>query len=117
MDRSALTRERAYYIWESEGCPEGYAMEHWLRAEQEISANQDKQAAQPRFDTEASDQEGIRAAREYERGVKESEQKGQAEAQAAEAERALEGKEGEALKKAEQIGKSRRKGEDLGGAR
>jgi len=33
------------------------------------------------------------------------------------AERAVEGAEGAVLKKAEQVGKSRRKGEDLGGAR
>ena len=30
--------QRAYEIWVEEGCPEGRALEHWLRAEQEISS-------------------------------------------------------------------------------
>jgi hypothetical protein len=29
-------RERAYAIWEREGCPEGQAERHWLMAEQEL---------------------------------------------------------------------------------
>lgn len=29
-------RERAYRIWEEEGRPEGMALQHWLRAKQEI---------------------------------------------------------------------------------
>jgi flagellar biosynthesis regulator FlaF len=29
-------RERAYRIWENEGCPHGRDMEHWLQAEREI---------------------------------------------------------------------------------
>jgi len=31
-DRDKTVRERAYYIWEGEGRPEGRAREHWLRA-------------------------------------------------------------------------------------
>ena len=27
---------RAYEIWQSEGCPDGRAMEHWLRAVSEV---------------------------------------------------------------------------------
>jgi hypothetical protein len=27
---------RAFEIYVSEGCPEGYSVEHWLRAEQEL---------------------------------------------------------------------------------
>jgi len=30
-------RERAYAIWEEEGRPEGRHVDHWLRAEAEIS--------------------------------------------------------------------------------
>ncbi|WFU06114.1 DUF2934 domain-containing protein (plasmid) [Rhizobium sp. CB3171] len=30
-------RERAYAIWENEGRPEGRAVEHWERAERQIS--------------------------------------------------------------------------------
>lgn len=29
-------RERAYAIWQSEGCPEGCAEKNWLAAEEEI---------------------------------------------------------------------------------
>ena len=29
-------RERAYEIWNAQGCPEGRADEHWLTAEREI---------------------------------------------------------------------------------
>lgn len=31
-------RERSYYIWESEGFPEGKDREHWLRAKAELEA-------------------------------------------------------------------------------
>ncbi len=31
-------RDRAYEIWQAEGCPEGKEHEHWLRAEAEIAA-------------------------------------------------------------------------------
>lgn len=37
-DREARVRQRAHEIWESEGCPEGHAEEHWARANQEIDA-------------------------------------------------------------------------------
>jgi hypothetical protein len=30
--------ERAYLIWEKMGRPEGQALEHWLRAEAEVTA-------------------------------------------------------------------------------
>lgn len=122
MDQRHMIRELAYQMWEIEGRPEGRALEHWVRAERKVLSNgadehPHDEPAQPRFDTDASDQEGLRAAREYERGVKLSENGGQVEAKAKEAERAVEGSEGAALKKAEQVGKSRRKGEDMGGAR
>jgi hypothetical protein len=31
-DRDKTVRERAYYIWEGEGRPDGRDREHWLRA-------------------------------------------------------------------------------------
>jgi hypothetical protein len=116
-----MIRELAYQMWEIEGRPEGRALEHWVRAENKVMLNGDEhqqnEHPQPRFDTDASDQEGIRAAREYERGIQRTENGGQVEAKAEEAERAVEGSEGAALKKAERVGKSRRQGEDMGGAR
>lgn len=35
--QNKLIAERAYEIWEQEGCPEGRDQEHWLRAEAEIT--------------------------------------------------------------------------------
>jgi hypothetical protein len=34
-DRTAIAL-RAWEIWQKEGCPEGRALNHWLRAEQEL---------------------------------------------------------------------------------
>ncbi len=36
-NREQVIRERAYALWEAEGRPDGKAVEHWLRAEAEIS--------------------------------------------------------------------------------
>ena len=30
-------RDRAYAIWQEQGCPEGCDYEHWLMAEQEVA--------------------------------------------------------------------------------
>ncbi|MBY6264277.1 DUF2934 domain-containing protein [Azospirillum sp. 412522] len=35
--RNRMIQERAYQIWQEEGCPEGREQEHWLRAEAEVS--------------------------------------------------------------------------------
>jgi hypothetical protein len=40
-------RDRAYSIWKEEGCPEGRDVEHWLRAAQEVAAEEGKNAASP----------------------------------------------------------------------
>jgi hypothetical protein len=37
----AAIRERSYYIWESEGFPEGKDGEHWLRAKAELEAEEE----------------------------------------------------------------------------
>jgi len=37
MDRVQRVRERAYQIWQAEGCPPDCEQEHWARAEQEIA--------------------------------------------------------------------------------
>jgi hypothetical protein len=31
-------RERAYHIWEREGCPHGRDFEHWVQAQVELAA-------------------------------------------------------------------------------
>lgn len=33
-------RERCYLLWEGEGRPEGRALDHWLRAEAELRAEE-----------------------------------------------------------------------------
>lgn len=37
VDREQAIRERAYALWERDGCPDGKALEYWLHAELEIS--------------------------------------------------------------------------------
>jgi Protein of unknown function (DUF2934) len=32
LDEEKAIRERAYFLWESEGRPEGRALDHWRRA-------------------------------------------------------------------------------------
>lgn len=32
--------QRAYEIWQSEGCPHGCDVDHWLRADAEIASSQ-----------------------------------------------------------------------------
>jgi hypothetical protein len=39
-------RQRAYLIWERENRPEGRHLEHWLRAEAEIEAEQPRSTDQ-----------------------------------------------------------------------
>ena len=35
-DREQAIRERAYGIWERQGCPQGHSLDHWLEAETDI---------------------------------------------------------------------------------
>lgn len=37
-DREHRLQQRAYAIWETEGCPEGRDRAHWEQAERELSA-------------------------------------------------------------------------------
>jgi hypothetical protein len=108
MDQNTerLIRDRAYQIWEEEHCSQGKDLEQWFRAENAIRQN-DSRHLQPAFDSDSSDQEGIRAAREYERRSKTFENSGLIDAKAKEAERAIEGPEADILKAAEKGGKRR----------
>ena len=38
IPESSSVAQRAYEIWQREGCPDGRAMEHWLRAEAELAS-------------------------------------------------------------------------------
>lgn len=35
--QNKMIEERAYQIWEEEGCPDGKHLDHWLRAEREVA--------------------------------------------------------------------------------
>lgn len=37
-DNENLIRERAYHLWEADGCPEGRAHEYWVRAKESMSS-------------------------------------------------------------------------------
>jgi len=45
-------RERAYFLWRQEGCPDGQADQHWKRA-RELEAERD--ASETRIDVEEED--------------------------------------------------------------
>ena len=47
-------RERAYAIWESEGRPEGKEVEHWLRAEAEVAAEEQEAAQEAKLEAEGA---------------------------------------------------------------
>ncbi|MFZ0660615.1 MAG: DUF2934 domain-containing protein [Candidatus Binataceae bacterium] len=94
-NRIRRIRERAYQIWESKGRPEGRQDEDWYEAESQFDLN------------EPHDEAGLEAAHEYEREERKFEQSGQVARKAEEARRAIDGPEGEILRRAEQAGKDR----------
>jgi hypothetical protein len=58
----ARIRGRAYEIWEREGWVDGRALEHWLQAEGEVAAQQERAgAAQPALDAAPTAEKGKRA--------------------------------------------------------
>lgn len=42
-------RLRSYLIWQQEGCPEGRALSHWLRAKAELEAEFGAGTEEPRL--------------------------------------------------------------------
>ena len=40
-------RQRAYEIWEREGCPEDNDLDHWLQAEQEMMVSEMPEVSEP----------------------------------------------------------------------
>ncbi len=53
MDRDQRIRDRAYQIWQEEGCPEGKASEHWEQARRAIEREEgsEKTAKTPKSTT------------------------------------------------------------------
>ncbi len=35
-DRHRWLEDRAYFIWQYDGCPDGRTLQHWLQAEEEL---------------------------------------------------------------------------------
>ena len=97
-------RELAHHIWEREGRPEGREVEHWIAAEREILG---KDAAPVESFSHQAD--GREATRAYDSHLKEFSKSGKVAAKVKEAKAALDGEEGESLKKAEAAGKRRSK--------
>jgi len=44
-NRESRIREVAYFIWESEGRPDGEAERHWAAAEEQVDSGADDEAA------------------------------------------------------------------------
>ena len=44
-DSERRTRERAYHLWEADGCPEGRAQEYWQRAQASINDEDSEERA------------------------------------------------------------------------
>ena len=97
-------RERAYQILEGNGRA-GNSEEHWLQAEREVLGDQ---ASPP--ETFSGEAAGRNATRAYDDHARQFGVNGRVEQKAKEAEQALDGPEGEELKRAEEIGKRRARG-------
>lgn len=68
-DEEQRIRERAYFIWEREGRPQGRALDHRLRAEAEIAAERFRGGerggrSRPQHRAQADDQERLISARQ-----------------------------------------------------
>ena len=98
-------RNRAYQIWERKGRPQGRDLEHWLEAERELEAEDDRKHRAKK------EEAGLEAARAYSRDAQEFGRHENVEARAEEAKHAIEGAEASELKRAEAIGKSRSRGQ------
>jgi hypothetical protein len=111
IERIERIKQRAYELWVAEGRPHAKDIEYWLRAEQEITDAEGAPAAAE--GGPANEGEGSRtAARAFNREQAAFAQHEDVEAKAREAEKALEGGDGAQLRRAEEKGKSRSRGED-----
>lgn len=96
-------RSRAYELWDRDGRPDSRSQEYWLRAEQELE----------RLGPQTNEGEGNRsAALAFDRNQTAFAREADVAGRSAAAREALEGAEGEELRRAEQAGKSHSHGED-----
>jgi len=79
-DITHLVRERAYYIWEETGRPEGLEKEHWLMAEREVAekvANESSYNGRDARSADHPDEVNWDGAKTYNRDLKEFENTGE----------------------------------------
>jgi hypothetical protein len=96
-------RQRAYEIWEREGQPDGRGKEHWRLAEEELAGPE----------RGANEGEGNKtSALVFDRNQAAFAKEADVEGLAIAAREALAGEEGGELRKAEQEGRARSRGED-----
>ena len=102
-EREEQIRRRAYELWERDPRREASAEEYWLRAEEELE----------RLGPQTNEGEGNRsAALVFDRNQTAFAREADVAGRSAAARDALAGTEGEALRRAEEIGKSHSHGED-----
>jgi hypothetical protein len=117
-ERRQQISEKAYRLWEMEGQPRGRELDHWVRAESEVSGSTEGEARASTQDetggsSQANEGEGNRTAtRAYNRKAKQFAETGPVERQARKAKADLDGPQGAELREAERIGKSHSHGED-----
>lgn len=101
-NREDRIKLRAHQLWENAGCPDGQHVDFWLAAEKELVNSH-----------QANEGEGNRtAARQYNQDTQQFIKSGRVPAKAQEAMAALDGAEGQELRRAEAAGKSHSHGED-----
>lgn len=47
QEQEDRVRQRAYEIWEREGCPDDQDLDHWLQAEREMTVSEPQEAGEP----------------------------------------------------------------------
>lgn len=105
-DKNHKIREKAYHLWESQGRPEGRALDHWVDAERTGDEPAEATTGTPK-PRQKNEGEGNRTAtRAYDKHVREFVDSGQVEKQAKAAKKAVEGPEREELERAEAAGKA-----------
>ena len=50
VDQEKAVREKAYFFWQREGCPDGRAEEHWQRATEEKEMDDEERILTGRHD-------------------------------------------------------------------
>lgn len=49
-DQEKVVRDKAYFLWQREGCPDGRAEEHWRQATEENAMDDEERVLAGRYD-------------------------------------------------------------------